>query len=130
MIIHEDCTQVVPFTPAAGLLEWVEETEPLLPYLIGDPPYRGGAWGRHHRPQDRDFVQSRAALEEVQKSSASSEAMAKSFGEVRTPSAVLLPLKTEIPCHPHAFLQAHLHKHLHYEQASGRQFMVCHYLPI
>ena len=74
--------QVVPFTPAAGLLEWVEETEPLLPYLIGDPPYRGGAWGRYHRPQDKDFMQTRAALETVQKTHSSSDAMGKAFGEV------------------------------------------------
>ena len=74
--------QVVPFTPAAGLLEWVEETEPLLPYLIGDNPFRGGAWGRYHRPHDKDFVQSRSALENVQKTVTSSDKMAKAFNQV------------------------------------------------
>lgn len=82
-IARAGCMQVVPFTPAAGLLEWVEETEPLLPYLIGDSPYRGGAWGRYHRPQDKDFVQSRAALEDVQKKIASPDEMATRFSEVR-----------------------------------------------
>ena len=77
--------QVVPFTPAAGLLEWVEQTEPLLPYLIGDHPYRGGAWGRYHRPQDKDFVQSRGALEQVQKTANSSDKRAKAFSEVIPP---------------------------------------------
>ncbi|KAK9828160.1 hypothetical protein WJX74_001187 [Apatococcus lobatus] len=74
--------KVVPFTPAAGLLEWVEETEPLLPYLIGDHPYRGGAWGRYHRPHDKDFVQSRGALEAVQKSVTSLDKMAKAFNQI------------------------------------------------
>ena len=74
--------QVVPFTPAAGLLEWVEETEPLLPYLIGDHPFRGGAWGRYHRSHDKDFVQSRSALETVQKTTTSSDKMAKAFNQV------------------------------------------------
>lgn len=78
--------QVVPFTPAAGLLEWVEETEPLLPYLLGDHPWRGGAWGRYHRPQDKDFVQSRSALEHVQKTVTSSDKRAKAFNEVSLPS--------------------------------------------
>ena len=27
--------QVVPFSPSAGLLEWVEDTLPLTEYLIG-----------------------------------------------------------------------------------------------
>lgn len=33
--ITHSVEQVVPFTPSAGVLEWVDGTVPLLEYLIG-----------------------------------------------------------------------------------------------
>ena len=46
-----ECTQVVPFTPASGLLEWCEDTEPLGVYLLGaDRTRAGGAHERYRAP--------------------------------------------------------------------------------
>lgn len=47
--------QVVPFSPAAGLLEWVEDTVPLSEYLNG-PDRCSGAHARHARPGDLTFA--------------------------------------------------------------------------
>jgi hypothetical protein len=38
--------QVIPFTPSAGVLEWVDGTVPLLEYLLGSTR-AGGAHGRY-----------------------------------------------------------------------------------
>ncbi len=38
---------MVPFTPASGLLEWCEDTEPLGAYLLGADRTRSG--GAHER---------------------------------------------------------------------------------
>ena len=46
--------QVVPFSPFAGLLEWVEDTSPLGDYLMG-ANRRTGAHAKY-RPQDWPFV--------------------------------------------------------------------------
>lgn len=48
-------TQVVPFSPSAGLLEWVEHTLPLSDYLLG-PTRTGGAHARYKRPGDLNWV--------------------------------------------------------------------------
>lgn len=48
--------QVVPFTPAAGLLEWVEDTVPLSEYLIGKDR-QTGAHARYARPDDYSFAE-------------------------------------------------------------------------
>lgn len=48
--------QVVPFTPAAGLLAWVENTLPLNDYLVG-PDRNSGAHARYARPGDWSFYQ-------------------------------------------------------------------------
>jgi hypothetical protein len=45
---------VVPFSPAAGLLEWVEDTEPLGTYLTGKDR-TSGAHARYARPGDYSF---------------------------------------------------------------------------
>ena len=47
--------QVVPFSPAAGLLEWVENTEPLGRYLLGEDRM-SGAHRRYARPGDYSFI--------------------------------------------------------------------------
>lgn len=47
--------QVVPFSPFAGLLEWVEQTIPLTDYLLGSNK-TGGAHMRF-RPNDWPFMQ-------------------------------------------------------------------------
>lgn len=51
--------QVVPFSPASGLLEWVEDTMPLADYLIGKNR-TGGAHQRYQRPGDLNFYQARS----------------------------------------------------------------------
>jgi ataxia telangiectasia mutated family protein len=38
--------KVIPFTPSAGVLEWVDGTVPLLEYLLGSTR-AGGAHGRY-----------------------------------------------------------------------------------
>jgi hypothetical protein len=48
--------QVVPFTPASGLLEWVENTMPLSEYLIG-ADRTSGAHQRYARPDDYTFAE-------------------------------------------------------------------------
>lgn len=48
--------QVVPFSPFAGLLEWVEQTIPLSDFLLGANK-AGGAHGRFH-PKEWTFTQS------------------------------------------------------------------------
>lgn len=45
--------QVVPFSPFAGLLEWVEQTMPLSEYLLGGN--RGGGAHRRLHPTDWAF---------------------------------------------------------------------------
>jgi hypothetical protein len=50
------CAQVVPFSPAAGLLEWVEATLPLGDYLLG-PGRSGGAHMRYRRPGDLTWTE-------------------------------------------------------------------------
>ena len=56
--------QVVPFTHAAGLLEWIEETTPLLDVLTGGAGknYALSLHGRHARPKDYSHVQCWKAL--------------------------------------------------------------------
>ena len=54
--------QVVPFTHAAGLLEWIEETTPLLDVLTGGKNYAISLHGRHARPNDYSHVQCWKAL--------------------------------------------------------------------
>ena len=46
---------MVPFSPAAGLLEWVEDTEPLGKYLLGEDRM-SGAHRRYARPGDYSFI--------------------------------------------------------------------------
>ena len=47
--------QVVPFSPASGLLEWCEDTQPLGEYLLGGGRRTGGAHGRYHQPGQLTF---------------------------------------------------------------------------
>ena len=48
--------QVVPFSPASGLLEWVEDTIPVHEYLTGKDK-ASGAHKRYSRPGDLSFAQ-------------------------------------------------------------------------
>ena len=54
--------QVVPFSPAAGLLEWVEDTVPLGRYLIGEDRM-SGAHRRYARPGELSFFESYTAMD-------------------------------------------------------------------
>lgn len=67
--------QVVPFSPFAGLLEWVEQTMPLSEYLLGSN--RSG--GAHHRlhPADWNFTVCHDKMRH-----AAAEAKLKTFNEV------------------------------------------------
>ncbi len=47
--------QVVPFSPASGLLEWCEDTTPVGEYLLGGGRRTGGAHGRYHQPGQLTF---------------------------------------------------------------------------
>ncbi len=53
--MHFELVQVVPFSPFAGLLEWVEQTLPLSDYLLGANK-TGGAHLRFN-PEDWSFTQ-------------------------------------------------------------------------
>jgi hypothetical protein len=53
--------QVVPFSPAAGLLEWVEDTTPLSDYLTGRTRM-AGAHARYRRPGDITFLDAYQAM--------------------------------------------------------------------
>jgi phosphatidylinositol kinase/protein kinase (PI-3 family) len=62
-------TQVVPLTPAAGLIEWVEGSETFGHYLFGnmssDPEsYAESAHGRHSRPGDWSFLECMGRMKE------------------------------------------------------------------
>ena len=43
--------KVVPLSPSAGILEWVDQTQPLSQYLIADRSYLPAAHSRY-RPKD------------------------------------------------------------------------------
>ena len=58
--------QVVPFSPAAGLLEWVEETVPLGRYLIGEDR-QSGAHKRYARPGDLSFYDCYTTIDKGQR---------------------------------------------------------------
>ena len=60
------CAQVVPFSPAAGLLEWVEDTEPLGRYLLGEDRM-SGAHRRYARPGDYSFIDCYQAVDKGQR---------------------------------------------------------------
>ncbi len=58
--------QVVPFSPAAGLLEWVEETVPLGRYLIGEDR-QSGAHKRYAGPSDLSFYDCYTTIDKGQR---------------------------------------------------------------
>ena len=58
----DSCLQVVPFSPAAGLLEWVEDTVPLGRYLIGEDRM-SGAHRRYARKGELSFFESYTAMD-------------------------------------------------------------------
>ena len=62
---------VVPLTPAAGLVEWVERSTPLMKYLVGE----SGASGAHRRlrPQDWTYQQCLAYLYKQQNARATTK---------------------------------------------------------
>jgi ataxia telangiectasia mutated family protein len=56
--------QIVPFTPFAGLLEWVEQTVPLGDYLMGSGGTRTGGAHARFRTNDWGFMK---CYEEISK---------------------------------------------------------------
>ncbi|KAK9814933.1 hypothetical protein WJX73_002395 [Symbiochloris irregularis] len=49
--------KVVPFSPFAGLLQWVEDTTPIMEWLVGAPGRSEGAHQRYAQPGDWQHVQ-------------------------------------------------------------------------
>lgn len=47
--------QVVPFSPCAGLVQWVRHTVPMVEYLVGADKQSGAA-ARHAQHGDWNFV--------------------------------------------------------------------------
>ena len=71
--------QVVPFSPAAGLLEWVEDTVPLGRYLIGEDRM-SGAHRRYARPGELSFFESYTAMDKGQREGRPRQAFDKVAG--------------------------------------------------
>ncbi|KAK9806879.1 hypothetical protein WJX72_005975 [[Myrmecia] bisecta] len=65
--LHIVTYKVVPFSPASGLLEWVEETMPLSEYLTGADRVTG-AHKRYGKPDDINFVQCFQSMQKAQRS--------------------------------------------------------------
>ena len=59
--------QVVPFSPSAGLLQWVEDTMPLVEYLTG-PERRTGAHLRYAGPDTLSFAECYSTIYKCQRS--------------------------------------------------------------
>ena len=58
--------QVVPFSPASGLLEWVEDTIPVHEYLTGKDKHTG-AHKRYKKPADISFAQCFQAMHKAKR---------------------------------------------------------------
>ena len=58
--------QVVPFSPASGLLEWVEDTIPVHEYLTGKDK-SSGAHKRYSKPGEMTFSQCFHAMAKAQR---------------------------------------------------------------
>ena len=58
--------QVVPFSPASGLLQWVEDTIPVHEYLTGKDKH-SGAHKRYKKPQDLPFAQCFQAMHKAKR---------------------------------------------------------------
>ena len=58
--------QVVPFSPASGLLEWVEDTIPVHEYLTGKDKH-SGAHQRYKKPADLPFAQCFQAMHKAKR---------------------------------------------------------------
>ncbi len=82
IISHIVLVQVVPFTPSAGLLAWVEQTVPLNNYLVGEDR-TSGAHVRYARKRDWSFVQCFLA---VQKSASNKKPLRQRCGFLRLSS--------------------------------------------
>ena len=84
-VVH-DCPgwrQVVPFSPSAGLLQWVEETLPMMEWLTGESRTSGGH-DRYARPGDWSFLQCQQML-----INSSRPALRKTYDDVRIPVPVI-----------------------------------------
>lgn len=55
-------SQVVPFSPAAGLLEWCEDTVPIGEYLLGGGDRDSGAHSRYAVPGQVTNVQAQQIM--------------------------------------------------------------------
>ena len=89
--------QVVPFTHAAGLLEWIEETTPLLDVLAGGKNFALSLHGRHARPNDYSHVQCWKALVDERQAPNVSTLFARqqaTFAKVSAPAWCLSLLET------------------------------------
>lgn len=61
------CDQVVPFSPASGLLGWVEDTIPVHEYLTGKDKH-SGAHKRYRKAADLPFAQCFQAMHKANRS--------------------------------------------------------------
>ncbi|CAK7328913.1 unnamed protein product [Dovyalis caffra] len=107
----ECCCEVVPFTPSAGVLEWVNGTLPLGEYLIGSTR-NGGAHGRYG-VGDWSFLKCREHMSNARKGQAQS--IPGSLSELQTLNFKRLKLtrtnRIGISCRPvmhHFFLERFL----------------------
>ncbi|GIL62720.1 hypothetical protein Vafri_16889, partial [Volvox africanus] len=77
--------RVVPFSPTAGLLQWVEDTQPLNLYLLGKN-YASGAHGRYMPPGEWTWIQCynhiKSATEAARKGGADGSELLRAFDEV------------------------------------------------
>ncbi|KXZ51143.1 hypothetical protein GPECTOR_13g630 [Gonium pectorale] len=100
--------RVVPFSPTAGLLQWVEDTQPLNSFLLGKD-YLGGAHGKYAAPGEWNWIQCynrmKLATDRVREGKADTGEMLAAFTEVMARfSPVLHHFLLEAFPHPAAWL--------------------------
>ena len=91
---------MVPFSPAAGLLEWVEDTVPLGRYLIGEDRM-SGAHRRYARPGELSFFDAYKAMDKGQQERRPRQA----FDKVQGYSAMHPQLSPQKSSHAWALLR-------------------------
>lgn len=84
--------QVVPFSPAAGLLEWVEDTVPLGGYLLGNDR-QSGAHKRYARPGELSFFDCHTMMSKGQQDGRPRQAFDKVHGtHMQQRQSLLMPV--------------------------------------
>ena len=68
---------VVPMSPCAGIMEWVEETKPLGEILIGRGASSAASAHARHRPKDWSYSACRGHMQIVGKDSVNKDGKAK-----------------------------------------------------